>query len=90
MKIFMTRNIKNHLTLAVALVIGLSSLTVYGQQHPSLDNYLFTPVSISPANAGMQQQDVVSLVDAQWVGIKGGAQNRYYKCRLPVAKWLGS
>ena len=71
MKIFMTRNIKNHLTLAVALVIGLSSLTVYGQQHPSLDNYLFTPVSISPANAGMQQQDVVSLVDAQWVGIKG-------------------
>jgi len=46
---------------------------LWAQQHPSLDNYLFTPVAISPAHAGMQGKDVVSLVDAQLVGVVPGA-----------------
>ena len=55
--------------LAVALTVCFG--TAQAQQHPSLDNYLFTPVAVSPAHAGMQDQHVVSLADAQWVGLKG-------------------
>ena len=48
-----------------------------GQQLPSLDNYLFTPVMISPAHAGSQSQQVLSMVDAQWAGVPGAPHGNH-------------
>lgn len=73
--------------LAVALTVCLG--TIQAQQHPSLDNYLFTPVAVSPAHAGMQDQDVVSLVDAQWVGLKGAPRTGMISMDYRNLKGLG-
>ena len=55
----------------VVLAMSFVASSAVGQQLPSLDNYLFTPVMISPAHAGSQSQQVLSMVDAQWAGVPG-------------------
>lgn len=54
--------------LAIAVLIGSQ---VLAQQNPTMDNYLFNPVSISPAYAGQQNGQIQSIYDAQWIGLKG-------------------
>jgi type IX secretion system PorP/SprF family membrane protein len=67
----MKRLLKPNFAWILAFAFAAGTGHVAAQQHPSLDNYLFTPVALSPAHAGLQDQHVVSLLDAQWVGIKG-------------------
>lgn len=57
--------------IVVVLAMSFMASSAVGQQLPSLDNYLFTPVMISPAHAGSQSQQVLSMVDAQWAGVPG-------------------
>ena len=72
-----------------ALLVCLFANGLWAQQHPSLDNYLFTPVAISPAHAGMQNQDVVSLVDAQLVGVPGAPRTGILSADFKTLKGLG-
>ena len=70
-RIYSSMKQRNRLASLAAATLLLVASHISAQQHPSLDNYLFTPVAVSPAHAGMQDQHVVSLVDAQWAGLKG-------------------
>lgn len=67
-----------------ALLAG-AAMTVQAQQNPTLDNYLFNPVSISPAAAGQQSGDFQSLYDAQWIGLQGAPRTGavYYDYMSP-------
>lgn len=71
------------------ILFALFSFTVFGQQHPSLDNYLFSPIAVSPAHAGMQKQHVVSLVDAQWVGLNGAPKTGFISMDYRNLQGLG-
>lgn len=55
------------------------------QQNPTMDNYLFNPVSISPAYAGQQSGQIQSIYDAQWIGLKGAPRTGalYYDYMSP-------
>ena len=70
-RIFSDMKQRNRLAKLATAALLVAATSATAQQHPSLDNYLFTPVAVSPAHAGMQDQHVVSLVDAPWVGLKG-------------------
>lgn len=78
--------VKRIVFILALLCITLSSA---GQQHPSLDNYLFSPIAISPAHAGLQKQQVVSLVDAQWVGMKGAPRTGFISFDFRNLRGLG-
>lgn len=42
-----------------------------GQSHPSLNNYLFNPVSIAPSYAGRLSGSLSASHDQRWIGIDG-------------------
>lgn len=75
--------------MRTALLMCLVGNGLWAQQHPSLDNYLFTPVAISPAHAGMQGKDVVSLVDAQLVGLVGAPRTGLLSADFKTLNGLG-
>jgi len=56
--------------LSIVLVVFCFE-ELYSQQNPTMDNYLFNPVSISPAYSWLQNGHVQSIYDAQWIGLKG-------------------
>ena len=60
---------KKHFLYTI-LVLFLS-LDVASQSHPSLSNYLFNPVSISPSYAGRLSGTISAGHDQRWVGIDG-------------------
>src|SRR6056300_775269 len=65
---YTSQNKMKKLLLTLMILVGLQ---VAAQQNPTMDNYLFNPVSISPAYAGHQDGQVQSIYDAQWIGLKG-------------------
>lgn len=75
--------------MRTATLVCLFANGLWAQQHPSLDNYLFTPVAISPAHAGLQQQDIISLVDAQLVGVPGAPRTGIVSADFKTNKGLG-
>ena len=75
--------------MRLAALVCLFANGLWAQQHPALDNYLFTPVAISPAHAGMQDQDVISLVDAQLVGVPGAPRTGVLSADFKTLKGLG-
>ena len=77
--------LRNKRLLLGALLAG-AAMTVQAQQNPTLDNYLFNPVSISPAAAGQQSGDFQSLYDAQWIGLQGAPRTGAVLLRLHVPK----
>jgi len=71
----------------VLIIIGIAcSGIVQAQQNPTMDNYLFNPISIAPSLSGQQSGVVQSIYDAQWIGLKGAPRTAgaYYDHMSPA------
>lgn len=62
---------RNNMKKLLFILLILFAVQVDAQQNPTTDNYLFNPVSISPAYAGQQNGRIQSIYDAQWIGLQG-------------------
>lgn len=78
-----SRNKMKKVLTTLAILVGTQ---VWAQQNPTMDNYLFNPVSISPAYAGQQSGQIQSIYDAQWIGLKGAPRTgaMYYDYLSPT------
>ena len=79
---YTSRNKMKKVLTTLAILVGTQ---VWAQQNPTMDNYLFNPVSISPAYAGQQSGQIQSIYDAQWIGLKGAPRTgaMYYDYMSP-------
>jgi type IX secretion system PorP/SprF family membrane protein len=73
---------KKVLILAVTVLFGSF---LKAQQNPTIDNYLFNPISIAPSLAGQQNGMIQTIYDAQWIGLKGAPRTgaAYYDYLSP-------
>lgn len=76
---------RNNMKRVLTLTLVVLGTTLWAQQNPTIDNYLFNPVSISPAYAGQQNGQIQTLYDAQWVGLQGAPRTGalYYDYMSP-------
>ena len=74
-------------TLFYSLLFLVLTLDVTGQSHPSLHNYLFNPVAISPSYAGRLSGTISAGHDQRWVGIDGApvTSDISYDVTIPTA-----
>ena len=72
--------------LSYTVIASMICTLLMGQQSPTMDNYLFNPIAISPATAGQQVADFQTIYDAQWVGIKGAPRTAaaFYDHQTPT------
>jgi len=76
---------RNKMKKLLSTLLVMAAVQVWAQQNPTTDNYLFNPVSISPAYAGQQNGQLQSIYDAQWIGLKGAPRtgSMYYDYMAP-------
>src|SRR6056300_761542 len=76
---------RNKMKKLLSTLMVMAAVQVWAQQNPTTDNYLFNPVSISPAYAGQQNGQIQSIYDAQWIGLKGAPRTgaMYYDYMSP-------
>ena len=58
-----------------ALILGLLSVSSWGQQRPLQSLYMFDPLLVNPAYAGTQTQlSATAIYRNQWVNLEGAPQ----------------
>ena len=76
---------KYYIKAVSILLLGLSSITLFGQQDAQYTQYMYNTISINPAYAG--SRDVLSVVGLhrnQWVGIDGAPRTSTLSLHTPL------
>tara|TARA_R110002049_G_scaffold304001_2_gene498810 strand:+ start:1692 stop:2624 length:933 start_codon:yes stop_codon:yes gene_type:complete len=72
------------------IIIGFllfTSLTVFAQQDPQYNMYMFNPLSVNPAYAGSRDALSMGLIHrTQWAGFEGAPSTQSFNLHSPLAK----
>ncbi len=77
------------LILIIVAVYGFTA-TVFAQQNPVFNQYIFNPMSINPAYAGTKQwTNINTMFATQWVGLDGSPQTASLSIEGPIMESMG-
>jgi type IX secretion system PorP/SprF family membrane protein len=75
----------NILKIAFAVIVLVSTKSLFGQQEPQYSQYMFNMMSINPAYTGTQEAlNALMISRWQWVGLKGAPRSHTFALHSPI------
>jgi type IX secretion system PorP/SprF family membrane protein len=80
----------NKSKIVVVLILSLWVKNIFAQQQAQFTQYMYTPLLINPAYAGMEDVMSISLLHrSQWVGVNGAPVTQVFALSTPLNERLG-
>jgi type IX secretion system PorP/SprF family membrane protein len=76
---------KKILKIALAVIVLISTKSLFGQQEPQYSQYMFNMMSVNPAYTGTREAlNALMISRWQWVGLEGAPRSHTFALHTPI------